>query len=156
MSRLKGYRLTLLIKACYQLIKWDFMLRFRPYAHWKAALHTSPQHTPPLHISTLKIDNKTDLPTAHTVARHVACVVRKSPLPFNCMRRTLALKSLLAQQGIYPTVHIGVKFNVQKQLTAHAWLSFAGECLNDTADNVAQYSEITDNTQQLVQTLAKQ
>ncbi|MFC3093318.1 lasso peptide biosynthesis B2 protein [Alteromonas sediminis] len=146
MVYIKGYRLSLLLQVLYQLIKWDITLRFSAYSAWKPAL-TSPSGT---------VSSNAHLATAQYVAKHLALVVRKSPYPFNCMRRTLALKTLLNQQGIAPTLHIGVKFDDNKQLAAHAWLSLVGECLNDTADNVAQYSEITDDTQKLIQALATQ
>jgi hypothetical protein len=51
---------------------------------------------------------------------------------------------MLQQHIIFPSICIGVKINTEGKLDAHAWLTLYNELINDTADNIVQYKEITD------------
>lgn len=161
MSPFRKYNFLLLAKSALLLFTWHFKVKFYAFESWKSCLH--PPHQTSLIESSLPVSAKSlekekqtvELQTALNASKHIDVVVRHSPLEFNCMRRCLALKQLLQQKRIYPQLHIGVKFDDDQTLAAHSWLSLHGNLINDSAENIHSYTELTnnENLEQYVQTM---
>jgi hypothetical protein len=73
-------------------------------------------------------------------------VVRRSPITFNCLTRSLYLIHVLAKAGVQTQLRIGVRINedddptaTPAKLAAHAWVEYHGRPLNDDAHNIARY-----------------
>ena len=122
------------------LVIWDLRIRYQHFAKWKRHLGKYP----------LADSSQPDIEQAKKLNAHIECIVRHAPLELNCMRRCLALKTMLARRQMNTTLHIGVKFESQQELAAHAWISANKQLLNDTQQNVAQYREITKNHEKFI------
>ena len=138
--KIRGYRITILCEALLTLLKWDMTIRHRGFSRWKRHLNDYP----------LKKAAKLDEDGAKRLNAHIECIVRNFPTELNCMRRSLALKTMLARRHINTELHIGVKFDEQNQLSAHAWLSLDNALLNDSHENIDQYTEITENREKFI------
>jgi hypothetical protein len=62
----------------------------------------------------------------HFVAAQVDRATRNHLYPMRCLRRSLAIQSLLARRGISTELHFGVR-KEEGQLNAHAWLEYEGQ-----------------------------
>ena len=77
-----------------------------------------------------------------------SAVARRCPLPLQCLGRSVALCWLLLQQGIDPTVHIGVRKEKENNaLDAHAWVQFGNVVINDTENVAERYTRVLPATQ---------
>lgn len=128
------------------LRKWHKRINNQAFDTWAHALNSSEAANP---------TNCTNAPSPHinyirTMRKHIDAVVRNYPTEFNCMRRCLALKGMIERRGGACTMHIGVNMQANvstnepaTKLAAHAWLSINGELINDSAERVSEYTEIT-------------
>ena len=131
----------LLIEAFWYLLKWDRIINKRAFKDWQ-------QH---LNIATTpaKTEKSLSLSDIQNLRKAIDAIVRRSPRPLNCMRRCLALKTMIERRGEQCQLHIGVKFEhsgsdaQSKQLKAHAWITSKGTVINDNAESLSQYQEIT-------------
>lgn len=123
-------------KAYWQLSKWDRIIRRKPYESWKQYL-ASPKNVE--HHSNLS-------PVILSMlTKHVSAVARTHSSDMNCMRRCLALKTLIEQRQGLCQFHIGVKIDHNGLMQAHSWLSANGVLVNDSIEEVSRYKEITHN-----------
>jgi hypothetical protein len=81
------------------------------------------------------------LPEVQTYTRLFSAVVRRCPLPLQCLGRSVALCWLLLQQGIDARVHIGVR-KEDNALDAHAWVQSGDFVINDTENVADRYTRI--------------
>jgi hypothetical protein len=65
-------------------------------------------------------------------------VERRSPIRGTCLSRSLALKWLLARQGIQTVVRLGGAIS-DGQFEAHAWLELDGAVLGSPADVASRF-----------------
>lgn len=147
-----GYKPLLLAETLWYLLKWDRTINKQPFSKWQHHLNTAPfvgnsltgQHKQ--HLSDLQLQS---------LRKHIDMIVRRSPKPFNCMRRCLTLKSMIEKRGGHCRLHIGVKISREKNnmLAAHAWVSANDKVVNDTRDIIEQYQEITHDNALFQQTL---
>src|SRR6266851_4565895 len=70
-----------------------------------------------------------------------SAVVRRCPLPLQCLGRSVALCWLLRLQGIDAKVHIGVR-KEQDCLDGHAWVQSGDLVINDTEDVGEHYTRV--------------
>jgi hypothetical protein len=146
MWKITRYNWPLLIECLWYLQKWDKVISKKPYAQWKH--HLNSQQT-----------NGTNLPEQklQQISKHINVLVRHYPKEFNCMRRSLALKSIIERRCGACKMHIGVKFEEANEVSpaysqtpkvaAHAWISVNNTIINDTPEKIAENKEITrDNT----------
>lgn len=76
-------------------------------------------------------------PTADAVeATHLAA--RYSPIPVNCLLRSLVLVFLLRRRGLEAELRFGVR-RQDGRFEAHAWVERCGEVLNDDPDVTRHY-----------------
>lgn len=151
MNALSKYSASLLLQSLAFLLYWHFIIKTKAFRSWRTHLIQYPEddvHLPSK--STEKINNSaqlkaTQIETAYQIQEHISAIVRNSPIKFNCMRRCLTLKHILNKQSIYPKFHIGVKLDADKTLSAHSWLSLHGKIINDSEDNLKNYTELTVN-----------
>lgn len=74
-----------------------------------------------------------------------ARVRRYSPLPGNCLSRSLVLWWQLRRRGLSPALRLGVSLD-GGTFAAHAWVELDGRVLNDTADVSVRYAPLTSRT----------
>jgi len=70
-----------------------------------------------------------------------SAVVRRCPLPLQCLGRSVALCWLLRLQGIDAKVHIGVR-KEHDCLDGHAWVQSGDLVINDTDDVGEHYTRV--------------
>ena len=70
----------------------------------------------------------------------VEAMARRVPWRALCFERALALRTLLRRRGIASVLHYGIANDSDEALTAHVWLSVAGEVVigGETASRVAR------------------
>ncbi len=61
-----------------------------------------------------------------------------SPLPGNCLSRSLALWWMVRRAGVDATLQLGV--SLAGRFAAHAWVEANGQVLNDTQDVTTRYA----------------
>lgn len=71
-----------------------------------------------------------------------ARVQRYSPLPGNCLSRSIVLWWRLRRRGLEPDLRLGVSL-AGGTLAAHAWVEHGGRVLNDTVDVADRYRPLT-------------
>jgi hypothetical protein len=74
-----------------------------------------------------------------------ARVQHYSPLPGNCLSRSLVLWWQLQQRGLAPALRLGVSL-AGGSFAAHAWVEQRGCVVNDTADVAERYRPFTGGT----------
>lgn len=116
-------------------LKWDLLISFFSYKHWQSHLSYSSRINRYL--------NKQTITPAflHKVIKLNEKAGRNHLRKMNCLRRCLCQKELLNSFSIVCLLHLGVKF-VDGKLTAHSWLSFNGEVINDSQDVISTYEEL--------------
>jgi len=126
------------IQAWLLLARIDLQMRLQSYVQWQSILFE------PTVVKKVKQQHQVSalIVIAEMAARNHWCQM-------NCLRRTLAEKSLLAQHGIDSHVHIGVRKNNASTLTAHAWLSVEGQVVNDSAEVIGRYHELAPSKWQI-------
>lgn len=71
-----------------------------------------------------------------------ARVQRYSPLPGNCLSRSIVLWWRLRRRGLEPDLRLGVSL-AGGTFAAHAWVEHEGRVLNDTVDVADRYRPLT-------------
>jgi len=71
-----------------------------------------------------------------------ARVQRYSPLPGNCLSRSIVLWWRLRRRGLEPDLRLGVSL-AGGTFAAHAWVEHEGQVLNDTGDVADRYQPLT-------------
>lgn len=167
--KIRGYRMTLLAEAMWYLLKWDRAISKQAFHRWQHHLNSAPLITSdtttkatPSQLTELT-EQKLTYTTLQDIQKHIDLIVRRSPKAFNCMRRCLALKSMIERRGAQCRLHIGIKLsrtqNTQSQssadntLAAHAWISANEKLINDSHDVISQYQEITHESALFSQTI---
>ncbi|MFC4700829.1 lasso peptide biosynthesis B2 protein [Glaciecola siphonariae] len=135
------YNYLILLESLWYLRKWDRIIGGKAFEQWQEYLDASSKNAYATNLSSAQMQK---------LRKHIDAIVRKYPKELNCMRRCLALKSMIERRGGHCTLHIGVKFTgteakASKTLAAHAWLSAQGTLINDTPSQISQYQEITHN-----------
>ncbi|MCU0894666.1 MAG: lasso peptide biosynthesis B2 protein [Rhodospirillales bacterium] len=110
----------------------DRAIRTTPYAAWRHRLDSPPVQAPWAGCSEAEV---------FRLAGLVQIAARLHLRRMNCLRRSLALKELLARRGFVADVAIGAR-PVAGGIEAHAWLTHDGVVLNDRADVEAQYPRL--------------
>jgi hypothetical protein len=123
---------ALLLEAWITLTWIDLIIRFLPYEKWR--------HRIVLNIECSGTKNMGQMRLKQFV-QSVAIAAKYHVVTMNCLRRTLALQSMLARRNLSTNVHIGVRF-AKTRLEAHAWLSFHGAVINDSVDVQDRYKEL--------------
>lgn len=135
------FKYLLLIEALWYLLKWDRIINKRAFSEWQ-------QH---LNVDVVPANKQANLSLSdiQKMRKAIDAIVRRSPRPLNCLRRCLALKTMIERRGEQCQLHIGVKFEhvdsepQSKQLKAHAWITSKATVINDNAESLSQYQEIT-------------
>jgi hypothetical protein len=153
-SKITKYNYVLLLESLWYLLKWDKIIRKQAYASWKKNLDSA-KASP----ATNKIGFNDQPDINHylqKISAHINVIVRHSPRELNCMRRCLALKSMIERRHGHCKMHIGVKLETQTsdspetqtppKIAAHAWITLNQTIINDTPDKIAEYKEITSNS----------
>ncbi|MFV0276388.1 MAG: lasso peptide biosynthesis B2 protein [Parahaliea sp.] len=125
----------ILAEAWLTLLWVDLVISLLPYSRWRGWLV---QPLAPVDVPAAADDNALDL---EGIARLCAAAARHHLRPMNCLRRTLALRRMLRRRRLDAQVHIGVRRKAAV-LEAHAWLSWRGRVLNDSADVEQRYAEL--------------
>ena len=71
-----------------------------------------------------------------------ARVQRYSPLPGNCLSRSLVLWWQLQRRGLAPALRLGTSL-AGGAFAAHAWVEHDGHAVNDTPDVAERYAPLT-------------
>jgi hypothetical protein len=138
-------KVLLITESFWYLHRWDKTIRQKPFQQWQKHLNSASfDATEQANLSTSDIQ---------LMRKAIDSVVRRSSRELNCMRRCLALKSMIERRKGQCTLHIGVKIQkpeaeaaergAQQSLFAHAWLSVNGVIINDTPESTSEYQEIT-------------
>ena len=102
-----------------------------PLRHWTLRLRGF-NATPPL-----KQNESPDPATKRRLVSRALWAVdvasRRGLVAGTCLSRSLTLRDLLARRGIDTALRIGVSKELQR-LSAHAWVEYEGEPLNDAPD----------------------
>ncbi|OLP15691.1 hypothetical protein BST81_25005 [Leptolyngbya sp. 'hensonii'] len=69
----------------------------------------------------------------HARLQMIHLATRYCPFRANCLQRSLVLWWLLRQAGVSTALRIGVR-KTAADLSAHAWVEYEGQVLNDQAD----------------------
>ncbi len=117
------------VEAWLELARVDLAIRFLPYRRWRHWLESEGEVRP-----------SSAAPVAFCV-RAVERAARRHYADMNCLRRSLALRRLLARRGVPSRLHLGVRPQ-GGEIEAHAWVSSGGTVLNDTADVAERYAEL--------------
>ena len=67
---------------------------------------------------------------------------RYSPLPGNCLSRSLVLWWQLRRRGLAPALRLGASL-AGGVFAAHAWVEYNGQALTDTPDVTGRYAPLT-------------
>lgn len=152
-SKVGKYNWPLLFECLWYLRKWDAVIQKQPYESWKKHLDSkvimpSFQHS----RTSLCLLNRDYL---QKISSHVNVIVRHYPSELNCMRRSLAIKSMIERRHGQCKMHIGVKMETPLKVddhsstlpvvAAHAWITVNQVLINDTQEKVSQYHEITND-----------
>lgn len=131
----------ILLQSYWLLILWDFRISFLPYRSWRQCLtprltpHSTPQNSAEQHQSEI------------AKTQHIRAIfdiaTRNHYKTMNCLRRCMALQTLLTKNGLPSQLHIGVRMDEEKNMQAHSWLTSQGTLINDQQDNVDTYQKIT-------------
>lgn len=144
MWNISAYQPLLLVETLLALRKWHKIINTQPYQQWRHSLASQNVNQDQSQEQNQQLNQ--ELATAQKIRKHIDAIVRNYPTKFNCMRRCLALKSMLEKRHIACTMHIGIKIDKQSNkggLDAHSWVSMHGVLINDSDDRIAEYSEIT-------------
>jgi hypothetical protein len=162
MWKLTKYNWPLLLECLWYLHKWDKVIRKQAYASWKHNLDSAHANKTTTDLSATSLSPQ----QLHTFSKHIDVIVRHYPKELNCMRRSLALKSIIERRSGKCKLHIGVKLELTEPSTvssenaqtkknenkpktptmaAHAWITVNTFIVNDTPEKIAEYQEITRN-----------
>jgi hypothetical protein len=77
-------------------------------------------------------------------ARHVSALVeataRRSPIPYNCLQRSVVLWRVLRRRQLEADLRLGVRKETAGGHRFHAWVEHGGEVLNDVQGVRDRYS----------------
>lgn len=121
-----------LIRAQVALIRAQLAVRTRPTGQL-----VSDEPEPSAPASQDRIDD----------VRRVALAVNRAAafgmVRARCLARSMALRQLLAEEGIDgASVRVGVQVR-GGQFVAHAWVEYAGQVVGDDPESVARYAPLT-------------
>lgn len=121
---------AMLVPMAHVLVRVFNYRRTMGVAEWTAARwparHTAPET--PLVIDRCRLA--------------IARVQRYSPLPGNCLSRSLVLWWQLQRRGLAPALRLGASL-AGGAFAAHAWVEHDGHALNDTPDVAERYAPLT-------------
>lgn len=79
--------------------------------------------------------------SAKIIAATINGLAIRTPFKSTCLVKVLAAHKMFAKRNIPHAIHCGVHVNLQKKISAHAWLSVAGKILIGGGEN--KYKEIS-------------
>lgn len=120
------------VEAWLALAHIDLVVRLMPYRRWRGWLQ---QDEPAGHLP--------DADRATPIALAVERAARRHWGHMNCLRRSIALQRLLRRRRIASRLHLGVRSG-EDAPEAHAWVTCAGQVLNDAPDVAERYAELSD------------
>jgi len=135
-SRMPRRDLFVVLEAWLILLYVHAILTALPYPWWRrllvnareAATHES-EHTPGQ--------------SERRLLRLFRIAVRNHLWQMNCLRRSLALRLLLARRGVEAGLVLGVR-KEGAAIEGHAWLQINGTVINDRADIARQFTPLQD------------
>jgi len=71
----------------------------------------------------------------------VELAARNHIYPMTCLRRSLAMQTLLSKRGVNTDLFIGVRRN-QEKLEAHAWLEYQGQPIGEKDPPTGQFTPL--------------
>ncbi len=119
-------------EAWITLAQVDLVVRLAPYRWWRRWLQAG--------NGSMAEDA---IAPARPLALAVERAARRHWAHMNCLRRSIALRHLLRRRGIASRLHLGVRSG-EGMPEAHAWVSCAGQVLNDAPDVAERYAELSD------------
>jgi hypothetical protein len=107
-------------------------------------LHAWLQADPPARVAP----NAAALALARELGEATNIAARHTPFSATCLSRSLLLLWMLRRRGMAGELRIGVRLQAGT-LTAHAWVEYAGQPVNDRPDVAQQYAPFHDLHQAL-------
>ena len=139
----------LLVNAWFVFLKWDFLIAYVNFERWREKLNLSVGNSN--QCSTVK--NDINLKAVKLIISISEVAGRNHIRKMNCLRRCLTQKQLLNNRGYETEMHIGVTLT-EGNLSAHIWLTYNNNIINDSEDVVERYKELkTINNQEIINTL---
>jgi hypothetical protein len=117
----------LVCRLWWSFIYWHLVIKYLPFRFWK-------QHT--INVSNQSTD--ISLAEIRQLIKLSESVGRHHFIKVNCLRRSMAQKSLLERLGVGVRLIIGVKKD-QQAFAAHCWLTYQNQIINDSQDNTSEY-----------------
>ncbi len=141
MTRIKAMRLRLLMlpRAMVRLAVVGLRLRwygFRATEHWLIERSL---------LAAADSGGAADTARVADWAWAVAGAARLSPRTPACLTRSLTLWSLLRDEAIVSHVRVGAR-QVRSRLSAHAWVEYSGQVLNDERDIARRFPPLGPST----------
>ena len=151
--------LFVLLEAWFVFLKWDLLISFTQYKHWRSELNSLNDLSDLNDSANKSVNKSTNQPTSKIKLcslEQIKKIIKLSEIAgrfhirkMNCLRRCIAQEKMLLKRGYKTRMHIGVRFDEEK-LKAHAWLTLQGKVINDTDDVSTRYSELKANNEQII------
>ncbi len=133
--------LWVFVASWFIYLKWDILISVVNYKEWsKHLLNQNSKHNQ----TSVNVSNTINISNVRQLIRINETASRNHIRKMNCLRRCLCQKELLNNRSIQTKLHIGVKF-VEGKLAAHSWLTHNNETINDSAEILSTYTELTHN-----------
>lgn len=134
---LKWAEWQLIARAWIALLQVELRLQFQPFPRVQAWAQA------PLHHMDTQIKTNPDLikPTHLAVQRAAALHL----LPMTCLRRSLALQRLLANEGIASQLRFGARREAG-EVKAHAWIEYQGQAIGEPMDLETRFIPLVTKT----------
>lgn len=141
-NRLFLYKVFIFIKAWYLFFKWNIIVSYCPYKHWKKALFNNEKSDESTNQDDRKSVRKRGLEHALLLIRISEKAGRNHYKLMNCLRRCLVQQTLLKSYQITSEIKLGVLIH-NELLKAHAWLVVDGKVINDSQAVIEHYTELS-------------
>ncbi|WP_407349876.1 lasso peptide biosynthesis B2 protein [Congregibacter variabilis] len=126
----------------------DWVVSRRSYESWPDWMRVEPPK-----VKSRLVVAECDVPKAISrIIRLSEAAGRRHLREMNCLRRCLVQRRLLGLEGIPTVLQIGV-IRVDGALKAHSWLSSAQVPINDSVDNLSQYTALAENDNRIIDAL---
>ena len=125
------------IKIWCMLLLVDLRLRVSPFANlqrWAAEISPASVTTP----------YQTEEDSIRNLYLLVDIASRNHLYPMTCLRRSLTLQRILSKRSIQTELRFGVQ-KAQGELSAHAWLEYAGKPIGEPETLTGQYITLVGN-----------
>jgi len=122
----------LLVQAWSLLLAIDIGLRILPFR--KIQSWMMPRHHKEISSAQAEI-------MIRRSSDFVELAARNHIYPMTCLRRSLAMQTLLSKRGVNTDLFIGVRRN-QEKLEAHAWLEYQGQPIGEKDPPTGQFTPL--------------